>query len=165
MGRMEKRARQVDGTFVGIVGEIENTRRKVGRPRVQKVRQLKNLELSIIVSVGGVDIGAGLFGRMEEFLRKETVSGKCSVERGGATFHLHFQAIARIQAESMIAISRVIKEYLGWDKNVPVGGVVMCRSLKNTGLHTFHGLIGYCMKDLDENHFQMVDHNLAAEDI
>lgn len=29
----------------------------------------------------------------------------------------------------------------------------------------FHKMIGYCMKDAEQEHFQMVDHNIIADDI
>lgn len=32
----------------------------------------------------------------------------------------------------------------------------MCRRLANKGLNTFHGMIGYCMKDACRDHFEIV---------
>jgi hypothetical protein len=34
--------------------------------------------------------------------------------------------------------------------------VVHCKEFQNIGLHTFVGMVGYCMKDIDENHFQFI---------
>jgi hypothetical protein len=34
--------------------------------------------------------------------------------------------------------------------------VVHCKQFQNIGLHTFVGMVGYCMKDIDENHFQFI---------
>lgn len=41
---------------------------------------------------------------------------------------------------------------------------MMCRKLKTKGLYTFHGLVGYCMKDVGKVHFTTMDHNVSAED-
>lgn len=46
-----------------------------------------------------------------------------------------------------------------------IGGVVMCRALKQKGMHTFHGMLGYVMKDMDEIHYQNISHNVTAEDL
>jgi len=43
--------------------------------------------------------------------------------------------------------------------------MVICKKLTNKGLHTFHGMLGYCMKDAQQDHFQTIDHNISAEDI
>ncbi|MCO5602572.1 hypothetical protein L7F22_056706 [Adiantum nelumboides] len=32
-------------------------------------------------------------------------------------------------------------------------------------MHTFRGMVGYCMKDRDELHFQKVEHNIIADDM
>lgn len=56
----------------------------------------------------------------------------------------------------------MLKSCLGWGKEWPVGAMVMCRKLRNKGLHTFIGMIGYCIKDSDQSHFQTIDHNITA---
>ncbi|MCO5590494.1 hypothetical protein L7F22_044464 [Adiantum nelumboides] len=114
---------------------------------------------------GRADIDMAVFERMEKFLHNKTMAGKCLAKRGGSAFHLHFQGVVRIQAESIIAVNKMIKCYFGWEQSPPIGGVVMCRSLQNVGLHTFHGLLGYCMKDFDVPHFHTIDHNINAIDI
>ena len=65
----------------------------------------------------------------------------------------------------MVFVSRILKKYLGWDIQKLAARIVMCKALSNKGLHTFHGLIGYCMKDAQQDHFQTIDHNVTAEDI
>ncbi|MCO5588696.1 hypothetical protein L7F22_042655 [Adiantum nelumboides] len=47
----------------------------------------------------------------------------------------------------------------------PAGGVVICRALTKRKLHTFEGMIGYCLKDNGQLHFQMVQHHITAEHI
>ena len=47
----------------------------------------------------------------------------------------------------------------------PAGGVVICKKLQNRGLHTFHDMLGYCMKDVMKDHFEIVNHNISMEDM
>eukprot|EP00250_Pteridium_aquilinum_P022110 c25305_g3_i1 orf=628-1830(+) len=150
------------------VEEIPAEKKRAGRPRSKKPKDagpLPTLEVSVTISVGGGDIDRGLFPRINAFLVDKTQAGKCSIERGGAAFHLHFQMVARLQARSIIAVSKLVKSFLGWDVTQPVGGMVLCRKLTNKRLHTFHGLLGYCMKDVSKEHFETVDHNVSAQDI
>lgn len=53
---------------------------------------------------------------------------------------------------------------LGWDESHPTDHVVSCRKLKDEGLHTYRGMLGYCMKDNGEVHFEVVYHNVLAKD-
>lgn len=145
-------------------------KRKVDRPKLarhKKPPSLYTFELSITVSIGGQDIDKSLISNVNAFIQENTLAGKCSLERGGAAFHLHMQMVIRIESSSVIAVSRKLKTYLGWDKKQPAsaGGMVMCRKLTNKGLHTFAGMIGYCMKDSNQPHFETIDHNISAADI
>lgn len=47
-----------------------------------------------------------------------------------------------------------VQEHLGWSKNPPAGAVVCIKKLTGRGLHTFHGLLGYIMKDEGQAHFK-----------
>jgi hypothetical protein len=39
-----------------------------------------------------------------------------------------------------------------------MGHIVPCKRLKDDGLHTFLGTIGYCMKDNGKEHIEFVHH-------
>lgn len=41
----------------------------------------------------------------------------------------------------------------------------MCKKISNKGLQTFHGVIGYCIKDADKDHFKTINHNILVGDI
>ena len=43
--------------------------------------------------------------------------------------------------------------------------MVSCKKLRDEGLQTFKGMIGYCMKDSGEEHFKFVHHKVLAEDM
>ncbi|MCO5576548.1 hypothetical protein L7F22_030360 [Adiantum nelumboides] len=122
------------------------------------------IEASVTVSVGGSDVDVGLLPCMEEFLRKETCAGLCAVEWGGIAFNLHFQMVVRIWATLLIAINKKVRRYLGWDTDKPAGGLILCHALKQRNMHTFRGMVEYCMKDRDEPHFQKVDHKISVDD-
>jgi hypothetical protein len=47
---------------------------------------------------------------------------------------------------------------LGWDQNPPMGHVAFCKKLRLEGLQIFVLLVGYCMKDNEEEHFEVVHH-------
>ncbi|MCO5570324.1 hypothetical protein L7F22_024043 [Adiantum nelumboides] len=143
--------------------------RNRGRPRKimdgTSDKKLRVMEVSVTVSVGGADIDYQLLGEIGEFLKKETIAGICSLERGGSAFNLHFQMVVRLWSSSLVSVNKKIKGYLGWDKQNAQGGIVLCRALKQRNLHTFRGMVGYCYKDHDQPHFRCVTHNITAEDI
>jgi len=66
---------------------------------------MKTLEVSITISVGGSDVDVSLLHKINSFLVEETIAGKCSLERGGTAYHLHFQMVVRIQAISLLIAS------------------------------------------------------------
>ena len=54
---------------------------------------------------------------------------------------------------------------MGWDVSPPMGHVVSCKKLRDKGLHTFKGMIGYCMKNNGNKYFEFVHHNVSADDM
>ncbi|MCO5571067.1 hypothetical protein L7F22_024798 [Adiantum nelumboides] len=141
--------------------------------RKKKPRQKSNdvdhhgrlMEVSVTVSLGGADIDVGLLLSIADFLTNETCASICVVERGGMAFNLQFQMVVRIWSTSLVAVNKKVKEYLGWDKCKPPGSIVLCHALKQHGMHTFQGMVGYCLKDRDQPHFQNVVHNISTDDI
>ena len=47
----------------------------------------------------------------------------------------------------------------------PTCHVISCERLRDEGLHTFLGMVGYCMKNNREEHFEFVHCNVYAEDM
>ncbi|MCO5549477.1 hypothetical protein L7F22_002948 [Adiantum nelumboides] len=97
----------------------------------------KVMEASVTISVGGGDVDVGLLACMQEFLEKKTLAGICSVEHGRTLLHLHLQMVVRMWSTLFIAINKMVKNYLGWAKAPPPGGIVLCRALTQRRLHTF----------------------------
>ncbi|KAI5077599.1 hypothetical protein GOP47_0007423 [Adiantum capillus-veneris] len=168
MVRMKKAA-----CSVGASGDASASLVRRGRPRkteeellaAESRRPKRLFELSITISVGGADVDTGLLPVLKEFLEKETIAGICSIKHGGTVFHLHFQMVMRITSTSIIAVNKKVKTYLGWDRESPVGATVLCRALKQKNMHTFQGMIGYCLKDVGKDHFENVGHNISPHDI
>lgn len=57
---------------------------------------VKTMELSITVGVGGTNIDVSLLTKMDALLQSSCSVGVCSMERGGALSHLHFQMECRL---------------------------------------------------------------------
>ena len=79
----------------------------------------------------------------------------------------HFQAVFRIVSSSPIAVSKLLKTYLGWDEKgeSPHNLHVLVKNLTGVGLRTYIGMIGYCVKDRAEEHFQVVHNNVTDAEL
>lgn len=53
---------------------------------------------------------------------------------------------------------------MGWDESPPTNHVGSCKRLKDEGLCTFKGMVGYFMQDKGEEHFKIVNHNVSTND-
>ena len=96
---------------------------------------------------------------------KKCVSGLCSTERGGALQRLHFQVVFRILSTSTIVVGKLVEVYLRWDKGeAPSSSHVLVKRLSGVGLHTYVGMLGYCIKDKGEDHFEVVHNNITDEE-
>jgi len=117
--------------------------------------------------VGSSDIPLEYLKKIEEFIEKECISDLCSIERGGAFSRLHLQMVCPIMASSTAVVSKIMKTYLQWDKveTAPVGHHIFTKTLRNTDLHTFIEMLGYCIKDKGQDHFECVHRNVTPEQI
>lgn len=90
-----------------------------------------------------------------------------ALERGDMENKLHFKGVIHARAKSSLSFKIVARKYMGWYgiKNMNPVGCVVCKSLTNIGLHTFRGMIGYCLKDTTIEHFDVAMKNILDEDI
>ena len=102
---------------------------------------------------------------LTNFIKEDYIAGLCSVERGGTLIHMHFQMVVKGNLKSFLVLTKKIKVCLGWDESHPTDHVVSCKKLKDEGLHTYRGMLKYCMKDNGDAHFEFVHHNVLAEDM
>ena len=124
------------------------------------------MDISVTIAVGSTDIPTDLLLKMEEFIEKECISGLYSIERGGAFLRLHLQMVCHIVASTAIMVNKLIRTYLGWnkDQNPPTGHHILTKALRNTGLHTYVRMLGYCLKDKGEIYFQCIYRNVTPEE-
>ena len=75
---------------------------------------------------------------------------------------LHFQAIIKILSPLSIVVRKPLKTYLRWDEKgeVPYNSYVLMKKLIEIGVHTYTGMLKYCMKDRGEDHFEVVHNNV-----
>ena len=53
----------------------------------------------------------------------------------------------------------------GWNQTPPTWHVVSYKQLRDKELHTFHRMVGYCIKDNGKDHIEFVQHNVFADDM
>lgn len=140
---------------------------KRGRPAKPKaVEVLKLWEVSVTISAGSCDIDTAVMPKLEQFLKDKCEAGMFSFERGGTVGHLHVQGVIRVKCKQAASMTAALKTLFGWNKSKhSVGARIMCRSLIQTGVHTWLGMIGYCIKDFGQERFKYVMQNISDEDI
>jgi len=115
--------------------------------------------------VGSFDIPLEYLKKIKEFIEKKCISCLYSIEREGVLSRLYLQMVCRIMPSSAAVVSKTIKTYLQWDKveTAPVGHYIFTKILCNTSLHTFIEMLGYCIKDKGQDHFECVHRNVTPE--
>lgn len=54
---------------------------------------------------------------------------------------------------------------MGRDECPPTSHVVSCKRLRVESLHTFLSIVGFCLKDNAEEHFEFVHCNVSMDDM
>lgn len=88
-----------------------------------------------------------------------------SIEQGGALTHKHFQVMVKGNFSSFPVLSKKIELCLGWDECPLMGHDISCKRLRDEGLHTSLGMVGYCRKVNGKKHFEFVHHNVSIHDM
>ncbi|KAL3691003.1 hypothetical protein R1sor_004654 [Riccia sorocarpa] len=143
----------------GLVSEqaLQDAATTIGVKKPMKARKavMKHMEMSITVSITGGDVSLDLFPLLKQFVDEQCEAGLFAVERGGSLLKLHFQRLFVLQCSSAVDVKRRITDAIGWQSTRPVGGGVCVKKLTNKGIHTFIGMVGYCLNDHQEIHFQV----------
>ena len=93
------------------------------------------------------------------------VSAFFGAEKGGTVGKLHLQGVVRRHVASAAQNTKDLKLAL-WGQKVPGNNFVNSKGLTGKGLHTWHGLLGYCQKDMHERHYLMFKTgNISDEDL
>ena len=145
---------------------VRRTRRRVA----QEVDRTgwKELEVSVTIVTLGEDINVTLTAPgLEKFLTEECNAGVISLERGEEEGHLHWQAVLRLQGKSAASINARVKAALRWNivDERPSNGRIKVAKLTGRSLHTWAGMVGYCMKDQHKPHFRTYHKGISAADL
>lgn len=90
------------------------------------------------------------------------MAGVAALERGDTENRLHFQMVCRARTKSALSFGIVVHKYMGrYGKDMDPA----CKVVTNKQLHTFHVMVGYCLKDTGTEHFDVALHNISDDDI
>ncbi|KAL2609818.1 hypothetical protein R1flu_028391 [Riccia fluitans] len=123
----------------------------------------KMLDVSLTIGIPGENVDEKLFDLLVNWLEYRAEITVLALERGDAFLQLHLQGMVRAKISSTTILKREIKGVIGWQSNAPVRGSVCLKSLREKGLHTVIGLIGYCLKDEGAPHFKFYSKNITEE--
>ncbi|KAL3692874.1 hypothetical protein R1sor_006525 [Riccia sorocarpa] len=132
-------------------------------PKRRKTAALKMMELSVTISIAGSDISPTLFPLIQDFLQCQCHChvGAFAIERGGSLLNLHLQGVVSMECSSAVDAKKRITAAIDWTEHRPVGAGACVKKLTNKGIHTFVGMVGYCLKDRQELHFRMCMKNIT----
>ncbi|KAL2609154.1 hypothetical protein R1flu_027727 [Riccia fluitans] len=122
---------------------------------------LKQLEVRVTVGHVGDDIQSSVFDKLLEFAQQEADMAALALERGDYNLQLHIQAVVSIKNTSTRGLKADIAAPKGLGVTTPVGGSICVKALTNRGLHTLIGMVGYVLKDQDEEHFRLFSKNVT----
>lgn len=115
--------------------------------------------------MGGLDFDIGLLVDLRRIIEEECIFGLRSVERGGALMHTYFQMLWKGNFSSLPVLNQKIKICLGRNECPLTSHALSCKRLRDKGLHTFLGIVGFCLKDNVEEHFEFVHHNVSMDNM
>lgn len=128
----------------------------LAHPQVQEQTHSspKYFKASVTIAVGGMDVDVGFLVNLRRFIEEECMIGMCSVERGGVLTDKHVQMmVVKGNFSSLPVLNRRIEVCLRYDECPLMCHVVSCKRLRDEGLHTLSGMVGYYTKDNGEEHF------------
>ena len=117
-------------------------------------------DFSITIQRDGEDLDVQtILGLLQPWCNETCEQAFFAVERGGRDQHLHLQGVIRTtRAASASACSKMLNIYPGYNTNGVRSGLGKVRTvtLKNSKMHTFEGMLGYCNKDNQRDWFQSI---------
>jgi len=124
-------------------------------------------QFSITIAMRTEDIDVNHYlPKLERFLERRCLRGMFATERGGKLQHLHIQGVIELKLQTGREVRKLLILAMGWETAAtkPPLGMIMVKVLSQQGLHTFLGLVGYCVKDERRDHFQIVAKNITEAD-
>ncbi|KAL3676960.1 hypothetical protein R1sor_026908 [Riccia sorocarpa] len=129
----------------------------------RKPVEKRTLQVSVTVGIVGEDVSQITYEDVKRYAQHATTVAVVSMERGDSALQLHIQAIMVVESTSTRAVRQEIAVQIGWATRCPPGGAICVKQLTNKGLHTLAGMIGYCIKDEKESHYQMFSKNVTDD--
>lgn len=125
------------------------------------------IDMSVTVSFKGANVTKFDIEKLNMLLNDYCLADVVALERDDIENRLHFQMVFRAQIKLALSFDILIHKYMGW-YNVPkmnLVGHVCNKVFTNRLLHTFHGMIGYYLKEIGIEHSDVALHNISNEDI
>lgn len=79
--------------------------RKMGKEKLKD----KCFEVNVTIGIRGCHIDPRCLVLIEEFICKYYIVTICTIERGGALYHMHLQMVVKVVISSIIAFNKAIK--------------------------------------------------------
>jgi hypothetical protein len=112
--------------------------------------------------MGGFDVDPSLLSMIEMFIKEKCNRALC-IRKGWHSFTSSYANYCQAQYFKFENVEQGSQRVVGWDgtKKTPDEHVIHYKQLQDTtSLYTFVGMVGYCMKNIDENHLQIMHHNV-----
>ena len=133
-------------------------------------------EISTTISEGGKDVNMEhVWPRMRVFIDERCEAAMISGERGFHEDNYHLQCVVRLYIDTQNAkavaqmLNDEIKKCLGWTRPGPGGrppeAKISCRFLREEGIHTWLGMLGYCNKSQNQEGFRRMTKNVTDTQI
>lgn len=123
--------------------------------------------MSVTVGLLGENVIKSNIQKLVCLLREHCMAGVVTLEKGDIENRLHFQMVYTACCKSALSFKIIVCKYMGWydQKDMDPKGRVVCKTLTNKQLHTFRGMMGYCLKDIRVEHFECVIFNISNDNI
>ncbi|KAL3690724.1 hypothetical protein R1sor_004375 [Riccia sorocarpa] len=74
---------------------------------------------------------------------------------------MELSGVIAMLCSSAVDAKKQLTAPVGWADEHPVGAGICVKKLMNKGIHTFVGMVGYCLKDRHELHFRVCMRNIT----
>ncbi|KAL2649208.1 hypothetical protein R1flu_017336 [Riccia fluitans] len=124
----------------------------------------KQMDVNITMGILGAGISGEIFECFTQYVNENATIGIITLKRGDAHLLLHIQGMLSIRTSSTQSLKADLRTAVDWDNlNMLTGTFVCVKALKDKGMHTLIGMIGYCLKDENEEHFCICTKNISEQ--
>ncbi|KAL2649331.1 hypothetical protein R1flu_017459 [Riccia fluitans] len=135
---------------------------KTHEPKKRRVPP-KQMDVSITIRILEADVSGETFERLAQYINENAMMAIITLEKGDEYLLLHIQGMLSIRTSSIQSLKADLRTVVGWDDNMPIGTSVCIKALKDRGMHIVIGIIGYCLKDENEENFRIYTKNISKQ--